>query len=131
MRKNFGYKGKIPKKELRKGKIPKEQRYKGKKDKSKFFIVAGQYRKEYLCLLISSRHYDDALEQCITQPRQLSGLIRDSFINVHGPRELEESDIGDVREIQQLEHKLIEDIKRVAKASPRLRPPYKEVISKM
>ena len=131
MRKNFSYKGKIPKKKLYEGKIPKEQRYTGKKDKSKFFIVAGEYNKEYLCLLISSRHYDDTLDQCIIQPRQLSGLIRDSFINVHEPIRLEESDIGDIKEIQQLERELIEGIKRVAEESPRLWLPYKDVISKM
>ena len=131
MRKNFCYKGKISKEKLYEGKIPKEQRYKGKKDKSKFFIVAGEYNKKYLCLLISSRHYGNRLDQCIIRPRQLAGLVRDSFINVRGPIELEESDIGDIQEIQQLERELIEGIKRVAKESPNLWPPYKDLISKM
>ena len=115
------------------GKINKDKLGYSKKDKYKFFIVAGEYNKGYLCLLISSRHYEDdiALEQCIIQPQQLSGLRRDSFINVRGPIELEESDVDNVQEIQQLERKLIENIKRVAEESPRLWLPYKDVISKM
>ena len=115
------------------GKIDKDKLGYSKRDRYKFFIVAGEYNKEYLCLLISSRHYEDdmPLEQCIICKQQLAGLQYDSFINVHRPRELEESDVDDLQEIQQLERKLIEDIKRVAEESPNLWPPYRDVIRRM
>ena len=117
------------------GKISKDKLGYSKKDKYKFFIVVGEYNKKYLCLLISSRPYpykdDIPLERCIIRKQQLAGLQYDSFINVHGPIELEESDVDDLQEIQQLERKLIEGIKRVADKSPNLWPPYRDVIRRM
>lgn len=124
MRKNFVYYGKINKDKLGYS----------KKDRYKYFIVAGEYDGGYLCLFINSRHYewkDLPLARCMISPQQLPALEYPSFINVHRPRALKESDIWDVREIQELDRATIATIKKIAQASMELFVTYRNVINKM